>query len=197
MTARKVLTALGVVALLTAFLLPDGLASAGIILLCALASILLLWKNLPALSDLPEEHPKLGVIRQVTVMTVALVVGMVAVAVAAETGRLTLTPGQAKWLLTILFAALILVFGNLVPKLPWNRYTGLRLPWTVQDEQTWLVAHRMLGWMSLPFGSLTLAAGAIPNHELALKAVIGLMLGWIAIPSVLSLLFYLKKFGKR
>lgn len=35
--------------------------------------------------------------------------------------------------------------GNLAPKLPFSRHTGLRLPWTAADEDTWIVAHRILG----------------------------------------------------
>ncbi|WP_178390071.1 SdpI family protein [Faecalibaculum rodentium] len=39
--------------------------------------------------------------------------------------------------------------GWICPKLSWNRYEGLRLPWTVSDPQTWALAHHILGWISL------------------------------------------------
>ncbi|HIY05838.1 MAG TPA: SdpI family protein, partial [Candidatus Evtepia faecigallinarum] len=41
-----------------------------------------------------------------------------------------------------LVACVMLFAGIVCPKLPYNRHIGLRLPWTVQDEETWNVAHR-------------------------------------------------------
>ncbi len=196
MTARKWLTALGLLTLAAAFLLPDGQLSACVIALCAAISLVILWHNLPDLAELEEDNPKVGVLKHATLFSVSVLVLIVAVAWAAERGKLPLTPGQTKWMLAVLFGIIILVFGNMAPKLPWNRYTGLRLPWTVRDEQCWLVAHRMLGWLSLPFGSLALAAGTIPGYELSIKVLVGVLLGWIAIPSALSLVFRLKKYRK-
>ncbi len=196
MNARKWLTVLGFATLAFALLLPDETASAVVILLCVGAALVILWRNLPALSDLEPDHPKVGVLRQVTVMTVVLLAFFIGLAWMVETGRFSLSEDQSKWLLAALFGGIILVFGNLAPKLPHTRHTGLRLPWTIRDEQTWLVAHRILGWLSLPFGLLALAAAAIPDTDLSVKVTLSVLLGWIAIPSVLSLLFYLKKFGK-
>lgn len=36
------------------------------------------------------------------------------------------------------------VAGNIAPKLPFNRYVGFRLPWTVTDEDTWIFTHRLV-----------------------------------------------------
>ncbi len=196
MTARKALTALGLITLVAALLLPDGVVSCVLIGLCVGASLVILWRNLPALSDLEPENPKVGVLKQATLFAVVVIAALLFIAWGAESSRFAFTPGQIKWAMAVLFAAIILIFGNLAPKLPWNRYTGLRLPWTVRDEQTWLVAHRMLGWLSLPFGSLALAAGASPGYELSIKALVGVLLVWIAIPAVLSLVFWMKKYGK-
>ncbi len=47
--------------------------------------------------------------------------------------------------------------GIVSPKLPYNRHTGLRLPWTVRDEDTWKNAHRILGFISFPMVLLYIA----------------------------------------
>ena len=45
---------------------------------------------------------------------------------------------------------ILLVLGIIAPRLPFNKHTGLRLPWTVQDEEAWNVAHRIIGYISIP-----------------------------------------------
>lgn len=61
----------------------------------------------------------------------------------------------------LLCAGLICLFmlfaGNIAPKLPFNRYVGFRLPWTVTDEDTWILSHRLVGYAALPLAVLYLA----------------------------------------
>ena len=52
-------------------------------------------------------------------------------------------------------ALFVILFGNIAPKIPFNRYMGLRLPWTVTDELTWRVAHRLVGALAWPCGAGT------------------------------------------
>ncbi|MFQ6989427.1 MAG: SdpI family protein [Faecalibacterium prausnitzii] len=35
-------------------------------------------------------------------------------------------------------------------KLPFNKYVGLRLPWTLDDCQTWRYAHMLLYELTFP-----------------------------------------------
>ena len=90
---------------------------------------------------------------------------------------------------------MILFTGNLAPKLPFSRHTGLSLPWTVADEETWIVAHRILGYLSLPMGLLLLAA--VPLVERTEVLCVAAMLLWIGIPGALSLAFYCRKFSEK
>lgn len=81
-------------------------------------------------------------------------------------------------------------FGNLAPKIPFNRYMGLRLPWTIRDEDTWKVAHRILGYISFPIGiAMFVSVFFFSVETVAMISV----LTWIIIPGIYSLVFYYKK----
>ncbi len=62
------------------------------------------------------------------------------------------------------------------------------------DEDTWNVAHRVLGVISLPFTVLYLAAGWTAAEESFKAMSIAAILLYIAIPSLISLAFWWKKF---
>ena len=92
----------------------------------------------------------------------------------------------------LIVSAVMLFGGNIAPKLPFNRHTGLRLPWTVMDEDTWIVAHRILGYISIPLAIVYLCLiPVISSFEVLSSAVILL---WIGIPGLLSYRFFRKKF---
>lgn len=50
-------------------------------------------------------------------------------------GVLILSQRQEELLAAALVACLMVFAGLISPKLPFNRHTGLRLPWTVADER--------------------------------------------------------------
>ena len=88
--------------------------------------------------------------------------------------------------------AILLVLGNLAPKIPFNRYIGLRLPWTVQDEDTWRLAHRILGYISFPLAFLY---AALLLCGVGIETSTGVVIiSWIAIPGGISYIFYRRKF---
>ncbi len=103
--------------------------------------------------------------------------------------------GDGRFFAAAIAAAVILFAGNVAPKLPFCKHTGLRLPWIVTDEGTWIAAHRVLGYVSIPLAFVYLAGvSAISNFESWTLAVVVL---WIAIPGGLSYLFSRGKGGAR
>ena len=90
-----------------------------------------------------------------------------------------------------LVACVMLFAGIVCPKLPYNRHTGLRLPWTVQDEETWNVAHRSIGYISFPVVLLYIACTwTISNFEIVTLCA---MILWIGIPGIISYVFFHRK----
>ena len=189
-------------ALLTALLARNQTVSTVLIVVCCFATMILLYRNLAKLSNVSEDNPKVKSLRFVTFFTVGYVVLLVGISVGAEklAARGLLpepTPRQAKLLMALLLAIPMAVLGNVCPKLPFNRYTGLRLPWTVRDEQTWLVAHRILGWISVPLALLLFLQVPTPMRldDYVKYWFLGIGLLWIGIPGLISGVFYYRKFS--
>ena len=96
------------------------------------------------------------------------------------------------WAIVIGGLLLLMVFMGIVsPKLPFTRHTGLRLPWTIRDQETWDLAHRILGYISLPLALLYVACSLTmePFQQITLVTV----LLWIGIPGGISYIFYWRK----
>lgn len=89
---------------------------------------------------------------------------------------------------------IMIITGNIAPKIPQNRYFGYRLPWTIRNKNSWRVAHKVLGYSAfilvismtvlLYFG---VREGTIIKYGFAL---------WIILPGVYSLKVYLKEKGE-
>ena len=132
----------------------------------------------------------LGLLRLTTLFDLG-VLAVAAAVVVLRQSEIEISLKSEKWLAAAITSAVMLFGGFIAPKLPYNRHTGLRLPWTLQDENTWNAAHRAIGALSLPCALLNLAANlAIANAEAVSIAIITL---WVAIPSILSLICFLKK----
>lgn len=187
--------------LLTVAALALGLAFpgqlAGFLLMAAalLGAVAVLFRHLGELTDLPDGHPKLKTLRLVTAFSVILLIACTVVIVLTETGRLALSEREEMALAACIECIVMLFGGNVAPKLPRSAHTGLRLPWTVADDETWIVAHRVLGYLSLPLVLVyVLGIPVVPSFP-AFSVAIFLL--WIGIPAGLSGLFYCRKFYPR
>lgn len=69
---------------------------------------------------------------------------------------------------------------------------GLRLPWTVQDEDTWNIAHRIWGYISIPVVLLYIACTCTIQDFKAVSVAI--MITWIGIPGGISYVHFHKKY---
>lgn len=97
---------------------------------------------------------------------------------------LDLTPEDSEADLAGELARLMVFSGLISPRLPFNRHTGLRLPWTVADERAWRAAHETLGVISLPAALLYLACVlAFPDGETVTLRAVAL---WLGIPALRS-----------
>lgn len=193
--AKAVIGLLSGMGVLTAIFVNNEAVSMVVVLLCSLVCVAILYRYLPELSQVSRDNPKAKTIRAITIANVLVVACLVVFCGCLEYGVIVLSPWQETLVLPVIFGALILMFGNAAPKLPFNRYTGLRLPWTVRDEDAWIVAHRVLGYLSLPCGILCFAG--IGDLEASVHIPL-LALGiWILVPAVLSGIVYCRKWHPR
>lgn len=182
-------------ALMAVILVNHPVVSLLLVVACLVLALGILYRNLALFSERAVSVSQMRTLKVVTVFNAVFLIGLVAVCGLLQAQVITLTAQQERWLLMGVFSFLFLFFGALSPRLPYQRHTGLRLPWTVQDEDTWNLAHRILGVISLPITLLYLAA-AVSVSELehvGTISVIALML-YIGIPGVISLVYFWKKY---
>jgi uncharacterized membrane protein len=59
-------------------------------------------------------------------------------------------------LLGVGFGLLLFLGGNYLPKLPRNRFFGIRTPWTLSSEAVWRKTHIVGGWLFAATGLATI-----------------------------------------
>lgn len=179
-------------ALLLAPVCPGRGWSIAVLTACALAGMAVLLRNLELLTGVAPGDRGRGAMVATTAGSIGLVLALAAVIFLEEGGVITLTAQGEKLLAAGIIGVVILLGGIVCPRLPFNRHVGLRLPWTVRDADTWYLAHRLLGRISVPVLLFYLAGVlALDSFEAVSAAA---LLSWIGIPAALSYRFYWKKF---
>ena len=187
---RSAILAWSLAALLCA-LLAQGLAAAVLVGGCLLAAVLVLWRNLPLLTGTDQESD-LAPLRLTTVFSAVFLVLGLGISALLGLGVLTLSQRQEELLAAALVACLMVFAGLISPRLPFNRHTGLRLPWTVADEGAWRAAHETLGVISLPAALLYLACVlAFPDGETVTLCAVA---AWLGIPALRSYRVFRRKY---
>ena len=185
--SRGLILLLSFLSLISALSFKNRSIALGLMALCVLGSLLVLYRHLGELTELSPENPKMNTLKLVTVFDAAIFTVCALLAALLGAGVISLR-GDGRYTAAALVAALMLFAGNIAPKLPFNRHTGLRLPWTVTDENTWTVAHRILSYISLPLALVYLSGAAIfPGFGLWTLVI---MLLWLGIPGGLSYVFF-------
>lgn len=182
-------------ALLLALLIRQEIVSLLLTGACLLAAAILLYRNLPLLTSETAEGGNLKVLRLTTLCNIGMFVVCVAFALLIALDVVTFSEYGERMFAMVVVSCVMLFAGIVAPKLPYSRHTGLRLPWTVLDEETWYLAHRILGGISLPVTLLYIACSlTVSSFELV---TLGAMILWIGIPGLLSGLFFWKKMRGR
>ena len=83
-------------------------------------------------------------------------------------------------LVMIGLGVLLIVIGNVMPKIGPNPYAGVRLPYTFASRQAWWVTNRAGGWLFVILGALLVICAAVLPKQAALYALLGLPIGLIA-----------------
>lgn len=120
---------------------------------CMLTMLAILYRNLTLFTGAAADKAGIGALRAATIFD-AVVLLVLTVAALDKTALAALSEDGERLLAAVIMCGIMLFGGFISPRLPYNRHTGLRLPWTVRDEDTWNVAHRVLGYISLPMTML-------------------------------------------
>lgn len=186
---RVLLLITSLLILIAGFIIPENNLIISIISVLVIISLIILDIKAPQIANLSEGNPKVRTMRKLNRLTIFIVIiGCIFLIISPIKSSLDSKINEL--ILVGLFSIFIMFFGNLSPKIPFNRYLGLRLPWTIRDESTWKIAHRILGYLSFPIAIVMFISVFFFNIETVVTTCI---LTWIIVPSVYSLVFYYKK----
>ena len=87
-----------------------------------------------------------------------------------------------------IMGVVFLVVGNYLPKCKQNYTMGIKIPWTLHDEENWNHTHRMAGYLWI-FGGLLLLVNVFLRWDWILPIVIVVM---VLVPTIYSYLYYRK-----
>ena len=83
---------------------------------------------------------------------------------------------------------LFIVIGNYLPKCKQNYAMGIKLPWTLDDEENWNYTHRMAGFLWVA-GGIAIAINAFLEWEWLFLVIVFIM---VLVPTIYSFLYYKK-----
>ena len=175
--------------LIAGFVIPNTSIVTSIIGTLIIVCLVVLDIQTPRITKLSEDNPKIKTVRFLNRLTIFIVI-LFSIFNLFLPIKTLFDFKNGEILMVALISIFMMIFGNLSPKIPFNRYLGLRLPWTIRDEQTWRVAHKILGYSSFPIALIMFVLAFFFNNE---KVVIIGVLTWIGIPSAYSFIFYYKK----
>ena len=189
---RGLILGFSFLAMLIALLVENEIVSILLVGVCTLAAVIVLYRNLALLTSITTDELRIGILRVTTFFNIGILAAGIAFVILVAFDLITFSENGEKMFAMALVSCVILFAGLVSPKLPFSRHTGLRLPWTVQDEDTWNIAHRIVGYISLPVVLLYIACTwTISNFEMVTLCA---MIIWIGIPGGISYIYFHKKF---
>ena len=98
-------------------------------------------------------------------------------------------PVDIEIIMPLLLGITFILIGNLLPKCRQSYTMGIKLPWTLHNEENWNTTHRLAGKLWV-MGGIVIMASALIGSFWILIGVIALM---VAIPTVYSYCLYRKQ----
>ena len=90
----------------------------------------------------------------------------------------------------LLIGMLFIIIGNYMPKARQSYTIGIRIPWTLDNEENWNRTHRLAGYLWVAGGILMLIIAF--TGILEFKWMLAILLALTLIPSVYSYLLHVK-----
>lgn len=90
----------------------------------------------------------------------------------------------------VFLGALFMVTGNYLPKVRRNHWTGIKLPWTLADEENWNKTHRMAAPVWFVCGIVLIVCGLIGYTTWFAFVVICIM---VFLPTAYSFALHIRK----
>ena len=85
---------------------------------------------------------------------------------------------------------LFLFIGNYLPKCRQSYTMGIKLPWTLANEENWNRTHRFGGWLWVAGGTVFILAALL--NWMTIGLLLGIVLIMVLLPTAYSFLYYLR-----
>lgn len=188
---RGLILFLSFASMLICLIIKNALLSAVLSGICMLCGVLILYRNMALLTSITTENMRIKTLRITTIVNIGFLGLGIVMAVLTAADLITFTEHEERMFAMLLVACVMIFAGIISPKLPFTRHTGLRLPWTVRDEDTWNLAHKIVGYISLPVALLYMACSlTIEDFEMVTLLA---MLIWIGVPGGISYIYFWRK----
>lgn len=118
---------------------------------------------------------------------------MPAIALFASTITLTAALGidlKVQIYAPVFVGLLFVIVGNYLPKMTQSYTVGIKLPWTLNDEENWNKTHRMAGFLWVLCGILMIVSAFLPVRGIIMIVLLAVM---VIVPMVYSYVLYAKK----
>lgn len=91
---------------------------------------------------------------------------------------------------TTMLGVVFIIIGNYLPKCHHNYTVGIKIPWTLHDEENWNQTHRLAGKLWTTGGLLiTIFSFIVPDSSLVFPIIACIM---VLVPVLYSFLYYVK-----
>ena len=94
--------------------------------------------------------------------------------------------------IAMLFGVMFIVIGNYMPKATRNRYFGIKIKWTLDNDENWAATHRLAGKVWVIGGFAVILTALLPI-KIMIAAFIALIIALMLIPTVYSYVYYRKQ----
>ena len=95
-------------------------------------------------------------------------------------------------IMPLLVGLMFIIVGNLLPKCRQTYTMGIKLPWTLENEENWNMTHRFGGKVWVLGGVVTMATAFLGSFWI----LVGILIVMVAAPTIYSYLYY-RKHGKQ
>lgn len=91
-----------------------------------------------------------------------------------------------------LMGIMFIVIGNYLPKCKQSYTVGIKIPWTLNDEENWNRTHRMSGKLWLVTGIILILSMLLPSNAMVVVVLAALVVA-VLVPTVYSYLLFREK----
>ena len=95
-------------------------------------------------------------------------------------------------MLMLLLGVMFIVIGNYMPKMKRSRTAGIKIKWTLANDENWHATHRFAGKVYVILGFLCLFCMPLPSKAVPFLCI-GIILVGVLLPVIYSYRFYKKQ----